>query len=204
MAGAGLNPGASRRERVITRCGWVGDNPLMIDYHDREWGVPVHNDRRLYELLTLEGAQAGLSWQTILNKRENYRGAFRDFDFRQVARFNSRSAERLLRDRGIVRNRLKIDSTIINARMIMKTVEERGSFDSYIWQFTNGRTIRNSWKSFRDVPAQTEESLAMSRDLKKRGFGFVGPTICYAFMQASGMVDDHEEGCFRNRRPGLP
>jgi DNA-3-methyladenine glycosylase I len=173
----------------------------MIDYHDREWGFPVHDDSMLFELLTLEGAQAGLSWQIILSKRQNYRKAFRDFDYRQVARFNTRSTERLCRDRGIVRNRMKIDSTIANARMILKTAEEHGSFDSYIWQFTGGRTIRNNWKSFRDIPAQTGESLSMSRDLKKRGFRFTGPTICYAFMQAAGMVDDHEEGCFRRRRP---
>ena len=187
-----------------SRCGWAGDNQLMIDYHDHEWGVPVHDDRILFELLTLEGAQAGLSWQIILNKRQNYRRAFRDFDFKQVARFNSRSAERLCRDRGIVRNRLKIDSTITNARMILKIAEEHGSLDSYIWQFTGGETIRNNWKSFRDIPSQTEESLSMSRDLKRRGFRFVGPTICYAFMQAAGMVDDHEESCFRRRRPGKP
>lgn len=189
---------------AAARCGWAGENPLMVDYHDTEWGVPVHDDERLYEFLTLEGAQAGLNWQIILNKRENYRKAFKGFDFRAVARFNSRSTERLLRNTGIVRNRMKIESAITNARMILKIAEEYGSLDAYLWRFTGGKTLRNRWKSFRDIPAQTEESLSMSRDLKKRGFGFVGPTICYAFMQAVGMVNDHEEGCFRYRRPGPP
>ena len=190
--------------KKATRCGWAGENPLMVDYHDTEWGVPVHDDARLYEFLTLEGAQAGLNWQIILNKRESYRKAFKGFDFRAVARFNSRSTERLLRNTGIVRNRMKIESAITNARRIVKVVEEHGSLDAYLWRFTGGRTLRNRWKSFRDIPAQTEESLSMSRDLKRRGFGFVGPTICYAFMQAVGMVNDHEEGCFRYRRPGPP
>lgn len=189
---------------AAARCGWAGENPLMVDYHDTEWGVPVHDDERLYEFLTLEGAQAGLNWQIILNKRENYRKAFKGFDFRAVARFNSRSTERLLRNTGIVRNRMKIESAITNARMILKIAEEYGSLDAYLWRFTGGKTLRNRWKSFRDIPAQTEESLSMSRDLKKRGFGFVGPTICYAFMQAVGMVNDHEEGCFRYCRPGPP
>ena len=181
------------------RCPWCGDDPLYIAYHDEEWGVPVHDDRTHFEFLTLEGAQAGLSWKTILRKREGYREAFAGFDFTKVARFTARSVDRLLRQSAIVRNRMKIESTIVNARMILKLVQEHGSLDGYIWKFTDGRTIRNRWKSHLDIPAETDESRKMSRELKKRGFRFVGPTICYAFMQAVGMVNDHETGCARYR-----
>ncbi|NIM51333.1 MAG: DNA-3-methyladenine glycosylase I [Gemmatimonadales bacterium] len=170
---------------------------MTLEYHDREWGVPVHDDRTLFEFLTLEGAQAGLSWRTILNKRENYRRAFEGFDPARVARYGERDIERLLADRGIVRNRLKIESTINNAQRLLRVIEEFGSFDRYVWGFVGGRPIKNGFTSLSELPAKTAESEAMSRDLLRRGFKFVGPTICYAFMQAVGMVNDHTVDCFR-------
>ena len=184
---------------VPARCRWA-TSPLMVEYHDREWGVPVHDDRVLFEFLILEGAQAGLSWETILNKRENYRRAFDRFDARKIARYDGRKAKSLMRDAGIVRNRLKIAATIANARAFLAVQREFGSFDKYIWQFVGGKPKVNDWKSPK-IPATSPESDAMSKDLKKRGFRFVGSTICYAFMQATGMVDDHAADCLsRSRR----
>jgi len=186
-----------------TRCQWSsGGNELYIDYHDREWGVPQHDDRMLFEFLILEGAQAGLSWSTILNKREGYRKAFSGFDPAKVARYDKAKIARLLQDPGIVRNRLKVESAVINARALLAVQEEFGSFDTYIWQFTNGTTIQNSWKAMKQVPASTKESDAMSKDLKSRGFKFVGSTIMYANMQATGMVNDHTVNCFRWKQLG--
>jgi DNA-3-methyladenine glycosylase I len=184
---------------AVVRCRWAS-NPLAIDYHDREWGVPQHDDRVLFEFLILEGAQAGLSWDTILKKRENYRAAFAGFDPKKVARFDGRRAQALLRDEGIVRNRLKIKSAIGNARAFLEVQKEFGSFDRYVWQFVSGKPIVNARRLGQRVPAQTPESDAMSRDLKKRGFNFVGSTICYAFMQAMGLVNDHVVECFRYGR----
>jgi DNA-3-methyladenine glycosylase I len=178
------------------RCPWARD-PLMIEYHDREWGVPVHDDRALFEFLILEGAQAGLSWATILKKRPAYRAAFDRFDARKIARYTDKKTAALLSDAGIVRNRLKVAATVRNARAFLAVQKEFGSFDAYIWGFHDGRTRRNAWRRMEDVPARTPESDAMSKDLKKRGFTFVGSTICYAFMQATGMVNDHLTGCFR-------
>ncbi|MGC2197254.1 MAG: DNA-3-methyladenine glycosylase I [Terriglobales bacterium] len=178
------------------RCTWAR-NELSIAYHDLEWGVPVHDDRRLFEFLVLEGAQAGLSWDTILRKRENYRRAFDGFDPTIVAGFNRRRMLRLLANPGIVRNRLKITSAVDNAQAFLKVTDEFGSFDRYIWQFVGGEPRRNAWKGSRQVPARTVQSDAMSKDLQKRGFKFVGSTICYAFMQAVGMVNDHLVSCFR-------
>ncbi len=180
-----------------TRCEWAGSDPLYLQYHDDEWGVPVHDDRHLFEMLILEGAQAGLSWITILRKRENYRKAFSNFDARKIARYNDKKIAALLFNEGIVRNRLKINATLENARAFLAVQKEFGSFDAYIWQFVDGRPKQNVWKSLKEIPAQTRESEAMSKDLLKRGFRFVGPTICYAFMQAVGMVNDHVVGCFR-------
>lgn len=180
-----------------TRCGWAGSDPLYVRYHDEEWGVPVHDDRRLFEFLTLEGAQAGLSWITVLRKREGYARAFSGFDPRKVARFDARKVERLMLDASIVRNRLKIESTISNARAFLAVQKELGSFDAYIWRFVGGSPMKNRPRSMKSLPASTPESDAMSRDLKKRGFRFIGSTICYAFMQACGLVDDHVEDCFR-------
>jgi DNA-3-methyladenine glycosylase I len=171
----------------------------MLKYHDREWGVPVHDDRMLFEFLILEGAQAGLSWNTILNRRQNYRTAFDHFDIAKVAKYTRRDVSRLLKDEGIIRNRLKINATIENAKAFLKVKKEFGSFDRYIWQFVGGKPKNNRFKKLSELPAQTEESQTMSRDLKKRGFRFVGPTICYAFMQAVGMVNDHTTDCFRYR-----
>jgi DNA-3-methyladenine glycosylase I len=182
------------------RCGWAESDPLYVRYHDDEWGVPVHDDRRFFEFLTLEGAQAGLSWLTILRKREAYRAAFSGFDPEKVARFDARQKARLLGDAGIVRNRLKIESTVDNARAFLAVQGEFGSFDAYIWRFVGGRPIVRSPRTLAGVPARTEESDAMSRDLKKRGFRFVGTTICYAFMQACGLVNDHVATCFRAAR----
>jgi DNA-3-methyladenine glycosylase I len=182
------------------RCPWAGEDPLYVRYHDEEWGVPVHDDRLLFEFLVLEGAQAGLSWITILRKRENYRKAFARFDPRKVARFGAAEEKRLLADEGIVRNRLKISAAIDNARAFLAVQDELGSADRLLWSFTGGKPRRNRWRSGRDVPAQTPESEAMSKELRRRGFRFVGPTICYAFMQAVGMVDDHLVGCFRHNR----
>jgi DNA-3-methyladenine glycosylase I len=181
----------------MERCSWPGNDPLYLVYHDEEWGVPLHDDRRLFEMLVLEGAQAGLSWITILRKREAYRAAFERFDPAKVARFDARRRARLLRDPDIVRNRLKIDAAVTNARAFLAVQDEFGSFDAYIWRFTGGRTLDGRRRSGRDVPARTAESDAMSKDLKRRGFRFVGSTICYAFMQAAGMVNDHVVSCFR-------
>ena len=169
-------------------------------YHDEEWGVPVHDDRRLFEMLILEGAQAGLSWSTILRKREAYRRAYDGFDPAKVARYTARKVRRLLADEGIVRNRAKIAASVANARAFLAVQREHGSFDAYVWRFVGGRPIRNRRRSAREIPAETEASRALSRDLRQRGFRFVGPTICYAFMQAVGMVDDHTVDCFRRRR----
>jgi DNA-3-methyladenine glycosylase I len=184
------------QSKDLVRCGWAR-NDLSIKYHDREWGVPVHNDRKLFEFLILEGAQAGLSWDTILQKRENYRRAFDNFDPELVARYNQRKQNALLKDPGIVRNRLKIASAVLNARAMLAVVEERGSFDGYLWQFVEGRTRLNSWSNSSQVPARTPQSDAMSKDLQIRGIKFVGSTICYALMQAIGMVNDHVVTCFR-------
>ena len=180
-----------------TRCAWAGTYPIYQAYHDEEWGVPVHDDRHLFEFLTLEGAQAGLSWITILRKRESYRAAFAGFDPEIVARFDEARVAELLGNPGIVRNRLKVTSTITNAQAFLKVQEEFGSFDAYLWRFVDGVPIRNSWQSIKDVPASTPVSDLLSRDLKKRGFRFVGTTICYAHMQATGMVNDHTVDCFR-------
>jgi DNA-3-methyladenine glycosylase I len=186
-----------------TRCAWAR-TPLSITYHDVEWGVPVHDDRILFEFLTLEGAQAGLSWETILNKREAYRAAFADFDPARVARFTPARIERLLQNPGIVRNRLKISSTATNAKAFLAVQAEFGTFDAYLWDFVGGAPRVNKWRSFKQVPPRTAESDALSRDLLRRGFKFVGSTICYAFMQAVGMVNDHTVDCFRYKRVGQP
>lgn len=180
-----------------TRCEWAGSDPLYIKYHDEEWGVPVHDDRQFFEMLILEGAQAGLSWITILRKRERYRTVFAGFDPRKVARFDAARVTRLLTDPGIVRNRLKVAGAVKNARAFLEIQREFGSFDTYIWRFVNGRPIRSARRGLKEIPATTPESDAMSRDLKQRGFTFVGSTICYAFMQATGLVDDHMAGCFK-------
>ncbi len=179
------------------RCEWCGDDPLYVAYHDDEWGVPVHDDRKLFEMLILEGAQAGLSWSTILKKRENYRKAFDKFDAKKIAKYDKAKVAKLLADPGIVRNRLKIAATIQNARAFLEVQKEFGSFDRYIWQFVGGKSKKNKWKNLKKIPPKTAESDAMSKDLKKRGFSFVGSTICYAFMQAVGMVNDHVVRCFR-------
>jgi DNA-3-methyladenine glycosylase I len=185
-----------------TRCAWCPpDDPLYVRYHDEEWGVPVHDDRLLFEMLILEGAQAGLSWRTILQRRETYRAAFDNFDARKIARYDKRKAAALMKDPGIIRNRLKIAATIGNARAFLAAQKEFGTFDKYIWSFVGGKSRHNRRKKGERLPAETAEAQAMSRDLKKRGFRFVGPTICYAFMQAVGMVNDHAADCFRaNRR----
>jgi DNA-3-methyladenine glycosylase I len=185
----------------VTRCAWARTE-LSIPYHDTEWGVPVHDDQRLFEFLILEGAQAGLSWETILKKRDAYRTAFDDFDAERVARYSAKRVERLLADPGIVRNRLKIESAVTNARAFLDVQQELGSFDSYIWRFVDGKPRVNKVAALGDVPASTPQSDAMSKDLKKRGFRFVGSTICYAFMQATGMVNDHAMTCFRYREVG--
>ena len=183
---------------TLKRCGWVPeDNPLYVDYHDTEWGVPTHDDRELFELLTLEGAQAGLAWITILRKREGYRKAFAGFDPAAVARFTPRDVERLMDDAGIVRNRLKIESAVNNAARVLEVQEQLGSLDAYLWSFVEGTPIVGTWRTSAKIPAETAESRALSKDLKRRGFRFVGPTVCYAFMQAAGLVDDHVVGCFR-------
>jgi DNA-3-methyladenine glycosylase I len=179
------------------RCTWCGDDPLYVSYHDTEWGVPIHDDRCLFEFLVLEGAQAGLSWLTILKKRENYRKAFDNFEIARVARYGQPDIARLLLDSGIVRNRLKIESAIKNARGILTIQAEYGTFDAYLWGYVNGRPIQNSWASMTDLPATSTESDQLSKDLKKRGFNFVGSTICYSLMQAVGMVNDHFVDCYR-------
>ncbi len=181
------------------RCAWGASHPLYIPYHDTEWGVPLHDDRRIFEHLVLEGAQAGLSWLTILKKREAYRRAFDGFDPRRVARYGDERIARLLADEGIIRNRLKIRSAVTNARAFLDVQEEFGTFDRYVWQFVGGRPRQNAWRTLDEVPARTTESDAMSKDLRSRGFKFVGSTICYAHMQATGMVNDHLVDCFRHR-----
>ena len=182
----------------LKRCPWPRSE-LDIRYHDQEWGVPVHDDRTLFEFLILEGAQAGLSWSTILNKRENYRAALDGFDAERIARYTSRKLDRLLADPGVVRNRLKIQSLVINARAFLATAEEHGSFDAYVWRFVGGKPLQPRRREMSDVPVRTAESDALSRDLLKRGFKFVGTTICYAYMQAVGMVNDHLVSCYRHR-----
>ena len=181
------------------RCNWCGEDPLYVAYHDEEWGVPVHDDRTLFEFLILEGAQAGLSWITILRKREHYRKVFCDFDPARVARLRQARLETLLEDPGIVRNRLKVESTVSNARAFRRVQKEFGSFDAYVWQFVGGEPRHNRFRRPTDLPARTAESDSMGKDLKKRGFRFVGSTICYAFMQGIGMVNDHLTSCFRHR-----
>jgi DNA-3-methyladenine glycosylase I len=181
---------------MVNRCTWA-TGEAMVEYHDREWGVPVHDDRRLFEFLTLEGAQAGLSWATILKKREGYRELFMDFEVAKVARFDAKRIVRILTDARIVRNRLKVESTVSNAKAFLRVQREFGSFDAFVWRFVGGAPRVNAWKSLREIPARTVESEALSKDLLKRGFRFVGSTICYAFMQAVGMVNDHTVDCFR-------
>lgn len=180
-------------------CGWPKQDPLMIKYHDKEWGVPVHNDRKWYEFIVLDTFQAGLSWKTILHKRENFRKAFDDFDYEKIALYDETKIQRLLSDAGIIRNRLKILASISNALAFMAVREEFGSFNKYIWQFVDGNPIINKWKTLKEIPATSPESDQMSKDMKKRGFKFVGSTTCYAFMQAGGMVNDHLVSCFRYR-----
>ncbi len=187
-------------EKPLIRCAWSLASQRYRDYHDLEWGVPVHDDRKLFEFVLLEGAQAGLSWSTVLNKRENYRRAFDAFDPEKVARYTPRRVERLLQDAGIIRNRLKIESAIRNARAFLAIQQEFGSFDRYIWGFVEHRPIQNRWKTLKEVPARTALSDRLSADLKKRGFSFVGSTIVYAHMQATGMVNDHVVDCFRHRQ----
>lgn len=191
------NVGVDMGKRMNVRCEWCGSDPLYMAYHDEEWGVPVHDDRQLFEFLVLEGAQAGLSWLTILKKRGNYRKAFHGFDYERIARYTDADRARLLADSGIVRNRLKIESAIKNARGVIDIREDYGSLDLYLWRYVDGTPKQNAWNSIKDLPARTELSESMSKDLKKRGFNFVGPTICYAFMQAVGMVNDHTTDCFR-------
>ena len=182
------------------RCAWVpADDPLYVGYHDEEWGVPSHDDRHLFELLTLEGAQAGLSWSTILRKRDGYRAAFAGFDAERVARFTEDDVERLLPDPSIVRNRAKVESTVNNARCVLDVVEEFGSLADYLWRFVGGAPLVGRWRTLAEIPAETPESRAMGKDLKQRGFRFVGPTVCYALMQAAGLVNDHVTSCFRYR-----
>lgn len=180
-----------------TRCLWPKDNLLMIEYHDSEWGVPLHDDKKLFEFLVLDAAQAGLSWQTVLNKRENYRASFNNFDPVKISKYSEKDFERLMNNPGIIRNRLKIRSAIINAQKFLEVQKEFGTFDAYIWQFVGGKPIKHSLKKMSDIPAKTKESDAMSKDMIKRGFKFVGSTICYAFMQAAGLVNDHVVSCFR-------
>ncbi len=188
----------------IQRCAWGTTNPLMIEYHDTEWGVPVHDDRKLFEFLLLDSFQAGVSWSVVLNKRENFRKAFRGFDAERIAAFKQRDIDRLLGDPGIIRNRLKVLSAINNARHFLEVQKEFASFDRYIWQFVGGRPIVHGYKSIRQIPATSKESDAMSKDLRERGFTFVGSTICYAFMQGAGMVNDHTVNCFRYKQVQRP
>jgi len=180
------------------RCEWCGSDPLYVDYHDREWGVPVHDDRKLFEFLVLDAMQAGLSWLIILRKRESFRRAFDDFDPARVAAYRRKKVERLTADPAIVRNKLKIEAAVKNAKAFLAIQREFGSFDAYIWQFVGGKPRKNAWGALKDIPAKTPESVAMSKDLTKRGFTFVGPTICYSFMQAAGLVNDHTISCFRH------
>lgn len=182
---------------MLNRCSWCGTDPLYVKYHDEEWGVPVHNDKKLFEFLLLEGFQAGLSWKTILLKRKNFRRAFDNFNFNKIANYDSQKIESLMQNSGIIRNRLKITSAVTNAKAFIQVRKEFGSFDKYIWSFVNGKTIQNKFKSLKELPARTELSDLISKDLKKRGFNFVGSTIIYAHMQATGMVNDHLVDCFR-------
>jgi len=184
-------------KKIKARCAWPTDNPLMIKYHDKEWGVPVHNERKLFEFLLLEGFQAGLSWNTILNKRENFRKAFDNFDFNKVASYNKRKINSLMNDAGIIRNKLKIDSAVTNAKAFIEVRKQFGTFNKYIWDFVNNKPINNKHNNLSDIPASTKLSDLISKDLKKRGFKFVGTTIIYAHMQATGMVNDHSTDCFR-------
>ena len=186
--------------KVRARCPWPGSDHLYLHYHDHEWGVPLHDDRKHYEFLLLDAMQAGLSWKTILHKRENFRAAFAEFDPAKVARFTEKRIEKLLSDAGIIRNRLKVQAAVTNARSFLKVQKEFGTFDAYIWQFTGGKTVDHRRKSLRQLQATSRESDAMSKDLKARGFKFVGSTICYAYMQAAGMVNDHLTNCFRYRQ----
>ncbi len=181
----------------MARCTWPGSDELMINYHDKEWGVPLRDDKKLFEFFVLDAFQAGLSWKTVLHKRNNFKKAFANFDIKKVAKFSDKDVIRLLNDAGIIRNRLKIHATIINAQKFLEIKKEFGSFDKYIWKFTNNKTIQNNWKSLKEIPSSSKESDAMSTELKKRGFKFVGSTICYAFMQATGMVNDHTTDCPR-------
>lgn len=182
---------------MCNRCKWVSADQIYMDYHDQEWGIPVHDDQKLFEMIVLDGAQAGLSWLTVLKKRENYRVAFDGFDVEKVASYDAHKISELLQNPGIIRNKLKVNAAVINARAFIKVQQEFGSFDAYIWQFVGGKPISNAWKNTGEIPAKTPESDAMSKDLIKRGFKFVGSTICYAFMQAAGMVNDHTVDCFR-------
>src|SRR3989338_9820104 len=182
---------------MVRRCAWCGTNKLMVEYHDKEWGVPVHDDHTLFEFLILEGAQAGLTWQTVLNKRENYRKALSNFNPAKIARYGDKDVKRLLDNPGIIRNRLKIAATILNAKKFLEIQKEFGSFNTYIWQFVGGKPIKNKFESLSEIPPTTKESDAMSKDLLKRGFKFVGSTICYPFMEAVGMTNDHTTDCFR-------
>ncbi len=179
------------------RCNWAESNPLLQEYHDKEWGVPVHNDQLHFEFMVLDAFQAGLSWLTILKKRENFRKAFDNFDFYKIAKYNDAKIQQLLANEGIIRNKLKIEATINNAIRIQEIIHEFGSFDTYIWQFVNSKTLRNNWVNFKEIPAKTIQSDGMSKELLKRGFKFVGSTICYSYMQAAGMINDHETSCFR-------
>lgn len=188
-----------RRGFFMDRCEWADSSELMRAYHDNEWGEPVHDDRSLFEFLILEGVQAGLRWSTVLGKREGYRKAFENFDAGKISRYSGDDVSRLLKDSRIIRNRLKVNAAITNARAFLKVQEQFGSFDRYVWQFVNGRSVQNSWKKIADIPSRTPESDAMSKDLRDRGFKFAGTTICYAFMQAAGMVNDHVTGCFRHQ-----
>jgi DNA-3-methyladenine glycosylase I len=185
---------------LIQRCPWPGDDSLYIDYHDKEWGTPLHDDNRLFEFLILEGAQAGLSWITILRKRENYIKAFDHFNAEKIARYTPRKIEQLLNNPGIIRNRLKINATVSNAQAYLEILEQYSSFDEFIWKFVDGKPLQNKWKTMKSVPASTKLSEQMSKELKQRGFKFVGSTICYAYMQATGMVNDHLEKCFRHQQ----
>jgi DNA-3-methyladenine glycosylase I len=192
-----MGPALIVKKKMKQTCSWPTKSPIMVEYHDTEWGEPVHDDRKLFEFLVLEGAQAGLNWETILKKREDYRKAFHNFDPGEIAHYTEKDIKRLLANQGIIRNRLKIEATIINARRFLEIQNEFGSFDKYIWQFVGGKTIYNKPKSLSELKSTTKESDGMSKDLKKRGFKFVGSTICYAFMQAVGMVNDHIVNCFR-------
>jgi DNA-3-methyladenine glycosylase I len=184
-------------QKMVNRCKWAESNELMTDYHDREWGTPLHDDKQLYELLILEGMQAGLSWNTVLQKRDNFRKAFDNFDYTKIIKYKEEKIEELMQNKGIIRNRLKIQSVITNAKSFLKVQKEFGSFNNYIWDFVNAKSVRNSWKKLEDLPSNTELSDRISKDMKKRGFKFIGTTILYSFLQAIGVVNDHTTDCFR-------